>query len=245
MREGAYARAVRFDEHYDERKPLANGRVVHLRAIRPSDKAQLREGFERLGPASRYTRFFTGKKTLHDADLVYLTEVDGIDHVALVAGEDGPDGVERGLGVARFVRCADDPEVAEPAIAIVDDAQGQGLGGLMLRRLVAAASERGVRRFRCPVLAENDAMQALLADLEPQIVKRSAGPGVTLIEMTLPPVPPAALEDDAAGAAGEGTPAREPGSGLHVLSSAVHRLLGFVARQKVSVPFRGRSEPLP
>ena len=236
---------MQFDEHYDEHKRLANGRAVHLRTIRPSDKAQLREGFERLGPVSRYTRIFTGKKAMHEADLVYLTEVDGIDHVALVAGEDGPGGVERGLGVARFVRCADDPEVAEPAIAIVDDAQGQGLGGLMLRRLVAAASERGVRRFRCPVLAENDAMQALLSELQPQIVKRAAGPGVTLIEMTLPPPPAPALALDERGAAGDAAPLPEAGSGLHVLSSAVHRLLGFVARQKVSVPFRGRSEPLP
>lgn len=236
---------MRFDQSYDERKTLPNGRVVHLRTIRADDKEQLREGFERLGPRSRYTRFFTGKKALHDADLVYLTEVDGIDHVALVAGEDGEDGRERGLGVARFVRCADDPTVAEPAIAIVDDAQGQGLGGLMLRRLVEAAVERGINRFRCPVLAENDAMQALLADVQPDIIKRADGPGVTLLTMSLPspPAPPDAASDVTHG--GPDGPTREAGSGLHVLSSAVHRLLSFVARQKAAVPFRGRTESLP
>jgi GNAT superfamily N-acetyltransferase len=243
-----YARAVRYDDQYEEHKTLRSGREVRLRAIRPEDKAQLREGFERLGPRSRYTRFFTGKKALHDADLVYLTEVDGFDHVALVAGEDLPDGQQRGLGVARFVRCADDREVAEPAIAIVDDAQGEGLGGLMLRCLTEAAVERGVRRFRCPVLAHNDAIQALLAEVGPHVVQHAGSDGVTLIEMTLPEPPVrssaiAPVQPDASGvddAARAAAPVREPGSGLHALSTAVHRLLGLVARQAVSVPFRGR-----
>ena len=247
---------MRFDEHYDEHKRLANGRAVQLRLIRPDDKALLLDGFERLGPKSRYTRFFSGKKALHEADLLYLTEVDGQDHFALVAGEEGADGRLRGLGVARFVRCADDPDVAEPAIAIVDDAQGQGLGGLMLRRLTDAAVERGIRRFRCMVMADNDAMQALLLEVDPKVIKRHDQPGVTSIEMTLPEPEPsepiASVSGDPLTASRESDGAREPGSGLHVLSSAVHRLLSFVAEQRVAVPFRSRlpsppeeGEPLP
>jgi GNAT superfamily N-acetyltransferase len=228
---------VRIDEHYDEYETLAGGRVVHLRTIRPSDKDLMREGFERLGPQSRYARFFTGKKELHDADLVYLTEVDGVDHVALVAGENDEHGVEHGLGVARFVRCLDDPHVAEPAIAIVDDAQGLGLGGLMLRRLTDAARERDIWRFRCPVLANNEAMQALLAEIQPDVRRRADAPGVTLLEIALPGTP--------ATDGGETDTPPERGSGLYTLTSAIQRLLASVARQAVAVPyrFRGGSPP--
>jgi hypothetical protein len=41
--------------------------------------------------------------------------------------------------------------------------QGQGLGSLLLRRLAAAARERGIRSFRGDVLACNEAMRRLLA----------------------------------------------------------------------------------
>ena len=225
---------MRFDEHYDEYETLAGGRVVHLRVIRPEDKQLLRDGFERLGPQSRYARFFTGKKELHDSELTYLTEVDGVDHVALVAGESDTHGREHGLGVARFVRCADDPHVAEPAIAIVDDAQGLGLGGLMLRRLTDAARERDIWRFRCPVLANNDAMQALLAEIQPEVRRRFDSPGVTLLEIALPGTP---ATD---GTEGDDAPV-ERGSGLHQLTSAIQRLLASVARQAVAVPYRFRS----
>lgn len=227
---------VRFDEHYDEYETLEGGRVVHLRAIRPSDKALLVEGFERLGPQSRYARFFAGKKGLRNTELAYLTEVDGYDHVALVAGESDAAGQEHGLGVARFVRCADDPHVAEPAIAIVDDAQGLGLGGLMLRRLTDAARERDIWRFRCPVLANNDAMQALLAEIQPDVRRQAGGPGVTLLEIALPGTP--ATEG---GESDAGDAPLERGSGLHALTTAIQRLLASVARQAVAVPYRFRS----
>ena len=227
---------MRFDEHYDEYEALAGGRVVHLRVIRPSDKALMVEGFERLGPQSRYARFFNGKKGLRDTELVYLTEVEGHDHVALVAGGNDANGKEHGLGVARFVRCVDDPHVAEPAIAIVDDAQGLGLGGLMLRRLTDAARERDIWRLRCPVLANNDAMQALLAEIQPDVRRRADGPGVTLLEIALPGTPATdGAESD------EGVVAPERGSGLYALTTAIQRLLASVARQAVAVPYRFRS----
>jgi hypothetical protein len=47
---------------------------------------------------------------------------------------------------------------------VVDAVQGRGLGALLLRRLAAAARERGIRCFRGDVLACNEAMRRLLAD---------------------------------------------------------------------------------
>ena len=45
---------------------------------------------------------------------------------------------------------------------MIDDYQGQGLGSVLLARLVAAARERGVDRFHCEFLAENRNIRALL-----------------------------------------------------------------------------------
>ena len=64
---------------------LKDGTAVRLRLIRPDDKDRLRAGFARLSPESRYLRFFVPKSTLTDAELVYLTETDGVDHVAIGA----------------------------------------------------------------------------------------------------------------------------------------------------------------
>lgn len=177
-----------FDTDYSEDAELDDGSHVRLRVIRASDKEILRAGFERLSPASRYRRFFTSKRSLTDNDLKYLTEVDGTDHFAIGA-ERIVGGTEEGLGVARFVRLQDEPECAEPAIAVVDDWQGKGLGRLLFQRLVAAASERGITRFRSHVLAENEQARNLLEEVTDVVAEHREGEEVE-VDMHLPKLEP-------------------------------------------------------
>jgi hypothetical protein len=79
----------------------------------------------------------------------------------------------------------DDPIVAEAAVAVIDEFQNRGLGRLLLVRLVAAARERGVERFRATTLAENPAARALIADLggEP---RADLGDDTLSVELALP-----------------------------------------------------------
>lgn len=178
-----------FGPDYAEESILRDGTTVKLRLIGPADRERLREGLGRLSPQSRYLRFFTSKDRLTEAELHYLTEVDGEDHFAIGASRVEPSGAEgEGLGIGRFVRLADEPQVAEPALVVVDDAQGQGLGRLLLLRLIAAAGERGVQVFRCDFLAVNAGMQHLLLGVSPQVEFRSDGPVVTG-EFRLPALP--------------------------------------------------------
>lgn len=144
----------------------------------------MRRGFERLSPESRYRRFFTPKPRLSEAELDYLTQIDQYDHVAIGAFENA-DGAEQGLAVARFVRMKGAADVAEAAIAVVDDAQGQGLGSLLFQRLVAAARERGIRRFSCSVLGTNKAMQEMLMSIG-EHVDVTIEDGVAYVETDLP-----------------------------------------------------------
>jgi GNAT superfamily N-acetyltransferase len=182
--------AVRaFGPHYVEELALRDETRVRLRTIKATDKERLVGGLARLSPQSRYLRFFTDKERLTEGELRYLTELDGESHFAIGAIRLGADGEEGdGLGIGRFVKLAEDPTVAEPALAVVDDAQGLGLGRLLLLRLVAAATERGVRTFRCDFLAINHGMQELLRDVSPGVQFRSDGPVVTA-EFQLPYVP--------------------------------------------------------
>jgi GNAT superfamily N-acetyltransferase len=184
---------LHFDERYDERVKLADGAVVHLRVIGPEDKPLIVEGFSRLSPETRYRRFFSIKRELTPAELRYFTEFDGRSHLALGAVQVRADGSERGLGIARFVRLVGEPEVAEASIVVADDFQNRGLGRLLLLRLIAAARERGVERFRATTLAANPAARALMAELGGE--SRSSIQDETVsVEMTLPDAPPEGRE---------------------------------------------------
>lgn len=139
-----------------------NIQQVELRPIEPEDKDALARGFDRLSERSRYRRFLSPRGPLTEAELRYLTEVDHHDHEALVAVD--PQTGE-GVGVARFVRSAEDRTVAELAVAVVDDCQGRGIGSLLAAELSRRAREEGITCFTALALAENDAMLGILQEL--------------------------------------------------------------------------------
>lgn len=146
---------------------LRDGTRVVIRPIEPDDRVGLADGFERLSPESRYRRFFAAVAQLSERDLDHLTQVDHHDHEALVAIVEG---TGEGIGVARYVRTG--PDVAEPAMVVLDDWQGRGAGSRLLDALVERAREEGIRRFEAPVLAYNADAIHLLASLGETTRKR-------------------------------------------------------------------------
>ncbi|MEJ2077764.1 MAG: GNAT family N-acetyltransferase [Acidobacteriota bacterium] len=157
------AESWKFDRSYREYFTLRDETRVLIRCLRAEDREKILEGFDHLSSTSRYLRFLTPKPLLSDEELRFFTEIDGLNHFGIVAVETARDGSEGpGVAVARFLRLADDPASAEPAITVVDEMQGQGVGKALFERLVAAARERGIRRFRCYILAENRRGQELV-----------------------------------------------------------------------------------
>jgi GNAT superfamily N-acetyltransferase len=165
-----------------ERTPLAGGGEVFVRPVEPHDREGLRDAFERLGKRSRYQRFLVPKRSLTAGELSYLTDVDHVDHEAVVA-IDAATG--QGVGVARYIRDPGRPDVAEAAVTVVDDWQGRGLGKLLLDRLVARAEANGVTRFSANLLVTNDAVRALLDGAGRLRVLRQ-GEGAMDVEVELP-----------------------------------------------------------
>ena len=169
---------LRFD---DIRTKLRDGTPVLLRPIRPDDKARLAAGLERLSEASRFRRFMAPVTELSDEQLTYLTEIDYYDHFAWVAAlEDHPD---VGIGVGRYVRLQEDPQLAEAAVTVLDEYQGRGLGTLLVGLLAATARMAGIERFRAYVLEENEPMLELLRDLGADASYDS--PGVLRVDIPL------------------------------------------------------------
>jgi GNAT superfamily N-acetyltransferase len=143
---------------------LRDGTRILVRPILPEDKERLREGFALLSAQSRYRRFLTSLEYLSDQQLRDLTEIDYDDHMAWVA-VDPSRPAWPGFGVARYVRLAEEPAVAEAAVTVLDDYQGRGIGTILLRMLAGTARAHGIRSFRGYVLAENAPMMDIMHDL--------------------------------------------------------------------------------
>jgi RimJ/RimL family protein N-acetyltransferase len=142
---------------WSRRVKLRDGSRVLLRQIRPQDRQRLVEGLRRLSPASRYLRFHSAVDHLSEAQLDYLSQVDHVDHEAIVAIDlDRPD--RPGVGVARYIRDVVEHDVAEAAITVADEYHGMGAGTILLGALAARAREHGVRVFRSYVLDGNPGM---------------------------------------------------------------------------------------
>src|SRR4051794_38557633 len=154
---------------------------VSIRPIRPEDREALAAAHTRLSPESIRRRYLAPKPRLTGRELTYLTEVDGVDHVALIA----VDGDEI-VGVGRWVRLPDDPTTAEVAVVIADDRQGQGLGGRLGAALADSAVEHGVERFNALLLSDNVAAHRLFASVSERLESRhEAGLEELVLELPL------------------------------------------------------------
>jgi len=145
---------------------LADGRRVAIRPIRPADAEGVQAFFAALSPRSRRRRFHFGVNALPQTVLRSLTEVDQHHHVALIAlaDSDAGEGERAVVAEARYVLLSDCCDV-EFAIAVADDWQGNGLGGILLRLLGDHARLMGNGRLVGDVLVDNLPMRALVGRL--------------------------------------------------------------------------------
>jgi len=140
---------------------LTDGTKVHVRPIVPEDEPLLIEAVAAMSERTVYFRFFSPLKRLPDALAHRLAVVDYNDRFAIVATTHKPGGKERIVGVARYDRAAD-TDVAETAVAVVDQFQRRGLGSALLTILGKVALEHRIKTFTLIVLPENQQMLGLL-----------------------------------------------------------------------------------
>lgn len=144
---------------------LKDGTKVRLRPIVPEDEPLLHEALAAMSERSVYFRFFSPIKRLSDAMAHRLAVVDYSGRFALVATVHRPGGKgERIAGVARYDR-AHGTDIAEVAVAVIDEFQRRGLGAILLTELAGVARRHGITTFTLIVLAENVQMLRLLRNL--------------------------------------------------------------------------------
>ena len=144
----------------------------------------LADGLRRLSPQSAQRRFLTPKRSFSRTELRYFTEVDGLDHVALVA-EYPSAPARRLIAVGRFVRLDDDPRAAEVAVTVADEWQGRGIGSMLGRHLAHAARNRGIRRFTATMASDNVPAHRLMATLTEHLEQHHVGSGVDELVLDL------------------------------------------------------------
>ncbi len=130
--------------------------LIHVRPIDSRDRDAFSAWFGRLSDESRRRRFHGPKPRLSARELSYLTEVDHVNHTALVALS--PSG--RLIGEARYA--IDHDGMADFAVTVADEWQGRGVGTRLAARLIEAARENGMTRLKAVTLWDNDAALALL-----------------------------------------------------------------------------------
>jgi RimJ/RimL family protein N-acetyltransferase len=149
---------------YEQKLEAKDGLRLHVRPIRPEDEQLLYEAFERMSERSIYFRFFSPMKRLPHDLAQRLATVDYQDRFALVATSHLPDGHEHIVGVARYDRLQG-TNMAEVAVAVIDEYQRRGIGAGLLSLLAQVAREHGLESFCLIVLPENQSMLRLLRRL--------------------------------------------------------------------------------
>ena len=185
-----------YPAHMVRELSLRDGKSCRLRPIRGEDAEALQQHMRSLSEQSRYFRFVSTISELTPKMLVRYTQIDYDRELALVAviAADGTVGVpapgvpERIIGVVRYL-LNPDRETCEFAVAISDAYQGCGLGSQMMRALIEAATDKGLRQMQGVVLRANRAMMGLMRHLDFQVTPDPDDPTLWLVAKDLAPNP--------------------------------------------------------
>jgi RimJ/RimL family protein N-acetyltransferase len=135
---------------------LRDRRRVRIREIRPDDRDEVRQAFDRLSSESRYSRFMSHVKELSPQMLERAVHRQTERELGLVAEIDAPDGIDIVAGARYYVQA--DGDSGEFAVTVADSWQGVGLASRLMRELIQAARVRGLKRMEGFVLATNVSM---------------------------------------------------------------------------------------
>jgi ribosomal protein S18 acetylase RimI-like enzyme len=141
--------------NYSSIELLRDGRQMEIRSVTPDDRTELLEAVARSSSETLYRRFFGVRRNFTEQEIDFFSNVDFVDHVALVVIL---------KEAARFVVAAGaryivfEPGKAEMAFAVVDQYQGMGIGTTLMRHLVTIARQAALSTLTAEVLASNSQM---------------------------------------------------------------------------------------
>lgn len=143
---------------------LENGRQVLIRPIRPEDEPEHWDFFSKLSVEDVRFRFFGYIRELPRHEMVRLTQIDYNREMAFIAQAEGEDGKSETLGVVRAMTKPDNSE-SEFAVIVRSDLKGQGLGRLLMEKIVEYCKSRDTGAIIGQALLDNKAMATLALNL--------------------------------------------------------------------------------
>lgn len=149
-----------YPRELEECVTLRDGRHVDLLPIRPEDEPEHWEFVESLSAEDKRFRFFGNVAKLPRAEMVKLTQIDYDREMAFIAKGPDNEGVVRTLGVVRAMVSTDNSE-AEFAVAVRSDLKRQGLGKLLMQKIIRYCKARGTKRIVGAALGDNKSMAEL------------------------------------------------------------------------------------
>ena len=149
-----------YPKELEETVKLKDGRSMILRPIVPEDEPALNRTFSRLDPEEIRNRFLQPMRTLNHMLAARFTQLDYDREMALVLADDGIPGEQ---DIHAVVRLSADPDNVEGEFAIIvqHELAGQGLGRLLMDRILRHARSRGIGRVWGVTLRENQRMRGL------------------------------------------------------------------------------------
>ena len=159
------------------------GTTYHLRPIRPDDVALYPPFLSKVSAHDLRLRFLAPRRTFSDDSLCRLTQLDYDRDMAFVA-LNKPSGEL--AGIARL-NSDPDHEIAEYAVLVRTDLQGQGLGWELLRQLINFARADGVKQIEGLILSENRKMLTWCREFGFSIAHYPSDPSLMLATLTLKP----------------------------------------------------------
>ena len=128
-----------------------------------------------MSDESLYRRFFGARRHFSEQEAEHFLDINFVNHVALVAVAD-ENGKPAIIGAGRYIVVQ--PGRAEVAFGVVDQYQGQGLGGALMRELAGLARHAGINELIAEVLGGNLAMLKVFQKSGLKMTTRREGPVV-------------------------------------------------------------------
>lgn len=173
-----------YPSQYEERVRMKTGDTYMIRPIRPEDEPALIRNFDNLDAEEVRFRFFHVIKEMDHVMAARLTQIDYDREMALVVTE--RNGEEDGslYAVVRLILDITGDR-AEFALIVNHRVTHQGLGTLLMRRIIAYARDRNLSEVYGEVLSENKGMIRICRALGFQLHTNPDDPSIMEVSLLL------------------------------------------------------------
>jgi acetyltransferase len=173
-----------YPQKHEELVRLKSGQTFKIRPIRPEDEPTLIKGFEQLTEEEIRFRFFRIIKIMDHQMAARFTQIDYEREMALVAMYPDNTPEKKLYAVVRLIRDSFGKR-AEFAVIVTHTVAGQGLGTLLMHRIISYAKTQRLDEIYGEVLDENKVMISICKKLGFSVHKELENYGVVEVRLDL------------------------------------------------------------